>query len=401
MARPTTWLASSLWIAIVLFGASSLDLSQGHWYWHVLTHPFLSPRYLGDVLTSGILVFAVPAYATVGAVVASLRPKNGVGWLCLAFSLVIVVGSWQPEDVALMGLASWLSTLAWYLTAPPLAVTLLLLIYPEGRLPSGRWWAVVAMAVVGGPLSALLEPLRYQPGAALAQSIAFFVSLATLLASVVALVLRWRHSSDRKRQQIKLLVYAVAVTVASILVGAASSYVFNDIPGAESYPSVLALALGFGGIALGIPLAIGVAMLMYNLYDVDLLIKRTLVYGALTAILAGVYFGGVTVTQAVLQASTSQEKPPQLLIVASTLVIAALFSPLRRRVQYFIDRRFYRSRYDARKTLEAFSTTLRDETNLDALGENLAGVVRETMQPAHASLWLRSEVASKAGTRAD
>ncbi len=111
-----------------------------------------------------------------------------------------------------------------------------------------------------------------------------------------------------------------------------------------------------------------------NLYDVDLLINRTLVYGALTAILAGVYFGGVTVTQAVLQGSTGQGKPPQLLIVASTLVIAALFSPLRRRVKFFIDRRFYRSRYDARKTLEAFSARLRDETDLDAVGENLAGV---------------------------
>ena len=397
IARPTTWLASSLWIAIVLLGASSLDLSQGYWFRYVLTHPFRSPEDLGDVLTSGILVFAVSAYATVGAVVAALRPKNGVGWLCLFFGLIAILLNWQPEDVALMGLASWLSSLAWYLTAPPLAVTLLLLIYPEGRLPSGRWWAVVAMAVVGGPLSAFLEPLRYQSGAAFAQRAAFCVSLGALLASVVALVLRWQRSWGRERQQIKLLVYAVAVTIASIIVAAASSYVLNDIPGAESYPSVLALAAGFGGIALGIPLAIGVAMLMYNLYDIDLLINRTLVYGALTAILAGVYFGGVTATQAVLQASTStgQEEPPQLLIVASTLAIAALFSPLRRRVQSFIDRRFYRRKYDATKTLAAFNARLRDATDLDVLSDDLVGVVRGTVQPEHASFWLRPESASR------
>ncbi len=133
----------------------------------------------------------------------------------------------------------------------------------------------------------------------------------------------------------------------------------------------------------------------YRLYDIDVIINRTLVYGSLTAMLAVVYFGGVATTQAIFRALTGQEKQPQLAIVISTLVIAALFNPLRRRIQGFIDRRFYRRKYDARKTLEAFSAKLRDETDLDALNAELVGVIRETTQPAHISLWLRPETVPK------
>jgi len=145
----------------------------------------------------------------------------------------------------------------------------------------------------------------------------------------------------------------------------------------------------------GIPVAIGFAILKYRLYDIDILINRALVYGSLTAMLALVYLGGVATTQAIFRTLTSQENQPQLAVVISTLAIAALFNPLRRRIQSLIDRRFYRRKYDARKTLEAFSSKLRDETNLDALSDDLLGVVRETMQPAHVSLWLRPETASK------
>jgi hypothetical protein len=148
-------------------------------------------------------------------------------------------------------------------------------------------------------------------------------------------------------------------------------------------------------VIASIPIATGMAILRYRLYDIDRIINRTLVYGVLTGILALVYFGGVAASEAIFRAVTGQEQQPQIAVVVSTLVIAALFTPLRRRIQRFIDRRFYRRKYDARKTLEDFSTQLRDETDLEALSDDLVGVVRETMQPAHVSLWLRPETSPK------
>jgi hypothetical protein len=142
-----------------------------------------------------------------------------------------------------------------------------------------------------------------------------------------------------------------------------------------------------------VPIAVGFAVLNYRLYEIDLIINRTLVYGSLTAMLIGLYFGGIVVLQRVFVFLTGQQST--LAVVASTLAIAALFVPLRRRVQGFVDRRFYRRKYDARKTLEAFSAKLRDETDLEALNGELVGVVRETMQPAHVSLWLRPDTVPK------
>src|SRR5918998_2824421 len=341
---------------------------------------------------SGIVVFAVPAYSTVGAIVASLRPKNGVGWLCLALSLVMVVGNWQPVNAALENLASIVSGLAWALT--PLAVALLLLIFPDGRLPSRRWWAVVGMTVGGLLLGALAELLpAYSSVAELVANIAFSILFVALASAAVAVVLRWHRSRNQERQQIKLLFYTIAVTAVAILSAFMSSYVLNDIPGAESYPTVLAPVVALGGIALGIPGAIGPAVRRYRLYDIDLLINRTLVYGSLTAVLAGVYLVGIVLFQALFRTLTGQES--QLAVVASTLAIAALFTPLRHRIKAFIDRRFYRRKYDAAKTLAAFSAKLREETDLDALSEDLVGAVRETMQPEHISLWLRPDNATK------
>jgi hypothetical protein len=168
------------------------------------------------------------------------------------------------------------------------------------------------------------------------------------------------------------------------------------------------MAVGFGIIDAGawlflvgtaafncFPIGVGIAVMRYRLLDIDVVINRALVYGSLAAILALVYSGGVTAIQALFTALTGQEEQPQLAIVVSTLLIAALFTPLRRRIQWFIDRRFYRRKYDAAKTLEAFSAKLRDETDLDALSDDLVGVVRETMQPAHVFLWLRPDKASK------
>jgi len=151
----------------------------------------------------------------------------------------------------------------------------------------------------------------------------------------------------------------------------------------------------FGLSVIALPAAIGIAILKYRLYDIDLVINRTLVYGSLTVALVALYFGGIVVLQRFFVLLTGQQST--LAVVASTLLIAALFTPWRRRIQSFIDRRFYRSKYDARKTLEIFSARLREETNLDAVSDELVGVVRETVQPAHVSLWLRPDTASKGG----
>jgi len=208
---------------------------------------------------------------------------------------------------------------------------------------------------------------------------------------VISQFLRWRESAGVERQQLKWLAYTGAGITVALLSGVASGYVSGE----DSYPTVLILSVAVAGLTIGVPAAIGVAMLRYHLYDIDVVINRTLVYGSLTALLVLVYFGGVTATQAIFQRYTGQEEMPQLFIVVSTLIIAALFTPLRRRIQAFVDRRFYRRKYDAAKTVEAFGSRLRDETDLGRLGDDLVGVVRETVQPAHVSMWLLPDTASK------
>jgi hypothetical protein len=212
--------------------------------------------------------------------------------------------------------------------------------------------------------------------------------LAMGLAAAASVVVGRRGARGVERQQIKWLLYAGTIFfVGNVL----KNTVFSPLGDVSWGLWIGYLLVGIGG--LGGPIAIGIAILRYRLYEIDSLINRTLVYGALTAILAALYFGGIVVLQRVFVAFTGEQST--LAVVASTLVIAGLFNPLRRRIQSFIDRRFYRSKYDARKTLEAFSAKLRDETDLDALSDDLVGVVRETMQPAHVSLWLRPEMSSK------
>ena len=192
-----------------------------------------------------------------------------------------------------------------------------------------------------------------------------------MLLSVASLVLRFRRSRGEERQQLKWFVYAGVLSVGAILIPSAAS----------SLLQLLVLPL--------LPVAAGIAILRHRLYDIDLIINRTLVYGSLTVVLILLYIGGVVALQGIFRVLTGQES--QLAIVASTLVIAALFTPLRRRIQSFIDRRFYRRKYDARKTLETFSAKLRDETDLEALSDHLIGVVGGTVQPAHVSLWMRPD----------
>ena len=204
---------------------------------------------------------------------------------------------------------------------------------------------------------------------------------ASMVASAISLIVRMRRAGRAQRQQIKWLAYGGALVVGSVFASGVLSTIWSPDVGI----ALISLSL------LGLPIFTGVAIARYRLYEIDIVINRTLVYGALTAALVAVYFGGVATLQALFRAFTGQEQQPQLAIVVSTLAIAALFNPLRRRIQSFIDRRFYRSKYDARKTLESFSAKLRDETDLQALNNELVSVVRETMEPSHVSLWLRPD----------
>jgi hypothetical protein len=214
--------------------------------------------------------------------------------------------------------------------------------------------------------------------------------------AIYAQVYRYRYVyTPSERQQTKwvsfgLILWWLLILILYIPYSIESSLPPDSpLPWWTLYSSVYWLTLAI------VPLSLSIAVLRYRLYDIDIIINRTLVYGSLTLMLALLYFGGVTVTQALFTALTGQEEQPQLVIVVSTLVIAALFTPLRRRIQSFIDRSFYRRKYDAAKTLEEFSMKLRDETDLEALRDDLVGVVAETMQPAHVSLWLRPETTQK------
>ena len=385
-----------------------------------------------------MLIFLVPflAFPLVGALIASRRPRNPIGWICLAvgifwmlndmsstygvYGLVANPGS-VPLPAQVGSLGEWL-----WVPAVGLVGIYLLLLFPDGKLLSRRWrplaWLSGAVIVLlslsilltPGPLADLggvhnplgLEGRPWVADALKAGRLLLLLLLPLLLllcflASALSLVLRYRRSGGEERQQIKWIAFAasflglayLAATIGAVFV----RDITLDVSGGAPIPLWLQLlqdAVSLSGA--GISIAIGFAVLKYHLYDIEVIINRTLVYGALTAMLALVYFGGVATTQTIFRTLTGQHHhQPQLAIVVSTLVIAALFNPLRGRIQSFIDRRFYRRKYDAAKTLEAFSAKLRDETDLDALKDDLLGVVSDTMQPAHVSLWLRPDTASK------
>jgi hypothetical protein len=351
---------------------------------------------------------------TVGAIVASRRPENPIGWLLLLSGLAISMNHFgaqyaiyallaQPGSLPAGEALAWIAS--WLLPIYSGLQVFYLLLFPTGRLPSRRWkwvaWLTVAYILVGVILSAFssgaylgsLGPIRNPLGidgfTNTYKAVLYTVSPLLYGAVALSLLLRLRRAEGVERQQIKWFAYAAAIFALGIVLIVIPLAI--DTP--PWYEWVGTAIFTVAGAA--IPISIGIAILRYRLYEIDTLINRTLVYGALTATLVLVYFGGVTATQAVFRALTGQEQQPQLAIVVSTLVIAALFTPLRRRVQGFIDRRFYRRKYDAAKTLEAFSARLRDKTDLDALREDLTGVVRETMQPAHVSLWLRPDTDSR------
>ena len=266
-------------------------------------------------------------------------------------------------------------------------------------------WLTGAFVVVGvilsafssdatmGALGPIKNPVGIEGFTNVYTAILYTMCPILYIAAALSVFMRLRRATGVERQQIKWFAYTAAIFAISILLNIIN--LAMDTPRwFEWTGTAIFTAAGAANI-----IAIGIAILRYRLYEIDLLINRTLVYGALTAMLAIIYLGAVAMTQAIFRALTGQEEQPQLAIVVSTLVIAALFSPLRRRVQAFIDRRFYRRKYDAAKTLEAFSARLRDETNLDALNDDLVGVALETMQPAYLSLWLRPDTAPKKDER--
>ena len=417
-SRAAAWLACSLASLSVAMFVVTVVLS-------FLTRSVLPPASWGTGGLSGILIFGVAflAFPLVGALIASRRPHNPLGWICLAAGTIWMFASLAsaygvygllarpgsvPFPAAIGSLGEWM----W---APALGLvgTYLILLFPDGRLPSRRWrplaWlsgAVIVSVSLGfaltpGRLPALggvRNPFGLEAHSWIAYGgYAFPLLPVCILASALSLVLRYRRSRGEERQQIKWIAFAASVVGVMYLIAMVSAFIFPSrawfAAGSPLWLDLLAYAalLSFTGL----PIAVGLAVLRYRLYNIDLLINRTLVYGLLTASLAAVYFGGVAMTQTLFRALTGQEEQPQLAIVVSTLVIAALFNPLRRGIQSFIDRRFYRRKYDARQTLEAFSARLRNETDLDTLSGDLVGVVRETMQPAHVSLWLRSDTAPK------
>jgi hypothetical protein len=403
--RTAAWIAWSMCAAaLMIFGLSLLLIFLG---WSTLL-----PR--GWVSWQGQIISTVGFMGApiLGGLVASRRPENFYGWLWLGLglsaALVQLAVSYaahalvvEPDSLPAPRTVSQVLGMGWGMGI--IVLPFLLLLFPTGRLPSRRWrpvaWAILVagavLLIIGlftpgnsgiGPFE---NPLGV--GGAVGEAIVYitaavvFVLFGAIILSALSLVFRYRHAGGVERQQIKWFAYAAVLFGGSLVF---SGFLGQDLPGIWD-------ALFETVTFVPLYVAVGFAILRYRLYDIDMIINRTLVYGSLTVSLAVVYFGGVAITQAIFRALTGQEQQPQLAIVVSTLVIAALFNPLHRRVQAFVDRRFYRRKYDAAKTLAAFSAKLRDETDLEALNNELVGVVRETMQPAHVSLWLRSDTPLK------
>ncbi len=354
-------------------------------------------------------------FPLVGALIAAKRPRNPVGWILLADGLLFmlsfmfdyyrILGVSVPGSLPFPVAVAAINGFLW-VPAVGLLGTYVFLLFPNGKLPTRRWRALawlsgvmiflvsVGAALAPGPLQNLggvqnpfgiLRPWM---------TTVFWAILPLLplcmLASVFSLVLRYRRSRGEERQQIKWIAFAAAVVGLLYLNAMIFAFVFPSgawfQPGSPlwldviGYTALLSFTL--------VPIAVGFAVLKYRLYDIDVIINRALVYGSLTVTLALVYFGGIATIQTLFRTLTGQEQQPQLAVVVSTLAIAALFNPLRTGIQSFIDRRFYRRKYDAAKTLDIFAARLRDEIDLEALGSDLVSVVHESMQPEHVTLWL-------------
>lgn len=404
--RTTTLLAWSSWILVMVAATVSFILrTQNSAVLNELVH---GVQYFQEVLYWNILIpLSVPAYATVGAIVASRRPHISVGWLCLGLALLVGVQdlAWQyaqrtleiaPGSLPAGPLLAMLANVLGVFESP-LSYILLLLVFPTGHFLSSRWRLLAGITVLvciigmlttlfgpqihAGEHTAVANPIGIHGIQVIADPLGmignWYLTLVPLPVAI-SIIVRFRRAGRVERQQLKWLVYIGTV---SIVVG-----VISYLP-LSPYVSVIIGAFSIAGVSIGIPISIGIALLRYRLYDIDALINRTLVYGTLTALLALIYFGLIITLQYLLRGMFAQQN--DVVIVASTLVIAALFQPLRTRIQNIIDRRFYRRKYDAARTLAAFSTTIRDGVDPNQLSEQIVTIVQETMQPTHVSLWLR------------
>ena len=398
--RTAAWLAWSMWALSSTLTAFSLLLLI-----LTSTHPNTN---IFDYWIESTLISV--SCSTVGALIASRRPENPTGWIFCALGLAAGVRHFGAEYaiyalLAEPGSLPFGEVLAWitsWIRVPYFSLFVYVaLVFPDGRLPPGRWrwvaWLTAIVVAVGTILVAFsrgatrgLGPIHNPFEIEGVPGVAPLVELLIFALGIVAgasLFARLRHATWVERQQIKWFAYSITVTAS----GAILTYSVGEALGVGW---VRAMGFVFVIVGLvGISTSVGIAILRYRLFEIDHIINRTLVYGSLTATLVALYFGGIVLLQRIFVVLTGEKST--LAVVASTLLIAALFNPLRRRIQSFIDRRFYRKKYDARKTLQAFSIQLRDETDLDALSDDLVGVVRDTMQPEHVSLWLRPEMASR------
>jgi hypothetical protein len=350
---------------------------------------------------------AFAAFMIVGLVIITHRPGNAIGWIFSAVGLLSATG-WlameyaeyayltRPGSLPGAALAAWYAAWWWY---PMLAliVVFTLLVFPTGRLLSARWRPVAMVAAIAAAgiilLTALQSTLTLQdtdytvpnpfglagiqdPERSTAGAVLFLMFLGCTVMAVVSMVLRFRRSQGVERQQLKWFTYAGALLILWILV----TEFFP--PSAASWTDII-----FSLLMAFVPVAAGIAILRYRLYDIDHLINRTLVYGLLTALLAGLYAGLVLVLGQLFGGIGTES--PSWTVASATLVVAALFQPARRRIQAVVDRRFNRRKYDAARTVEAFSARLRNEIDLDALSAELLAVAHQTVQPTSASLWLR------------
>jgi hypothetical protein len=394
-ARTAARVAWSLWGLAVVLEVAAIGL------W-LANHAILVSRFFDPH------VFVVPGYATVGAVIAARR-RNRIGWLLLAFglasALLVLAESYfvrgamvTPGSLPAVGVVGWFSLVLW--PSGFLLLCLLWLLFPDGRLPSPRWrpvalalvvsWSAVILSNAFAPGTTTQLGVRFtnpmgiavlgHPGwKAVAQGAAV-IAVVTLGAAALAPLLRFRRADLVQRQQLKWFAFVIGICATSALVA-------NALIGVLPVVATVLWGVVYAGVVVGLPAAMGLAILRYRLYDIDRLINRAMVYATLTAVLGLGYAAAVLVLGQLF--GRVGERTPSWAVAGATLTVAALFRPARRRIQQVVDRRFNRRKYNTAKIVQAFSAQLRDEVDLDALSAELLAVVDQTIQPTRASLWLR------------